>query len=46
MIGIINSYRDLIVWQKSIELVVEAYKLTDKFPRTEVYGIISHKIKI
>jgi len=37
----INSYKDLIVWQKSMELVVEIYKLTDLFPKTELYGIIS-----
>lgn len=37
----INSYKDLIVWQKSVELVVEIYKLTEKFPKTEVYGLTS-----
>jgi four helix bundle protein len=35
----INSYRDLIVWQKSIELVVAVYILTEKYPREEIYGI-------
>lgn len=37
----INSYRDLVVWKKSIELVVEVYKLTDCFPREEIFGISS-----
>lgn len=37
----ITSYKDLIVWQKSIELVVLIYKLTENFPKTEIYGIIS-----
>jgi len=37
----INSYKDLIVWQRSMELVVEVYKITDKFPKEELYGIIS-----
>jgi four helix bundle protein len=37
----INSYRDLIVWQKSVDLVVEVYKLTDRFPKAEIYGIVS-----
>lgn len=37
----IESYRDLIVWQKSIELVVAVYKLTEKFPKTELYGLTS-----
>ncbi len=38
-----NSYKDkdLIVWQRSMEVVVEVYRLTDIFPKTEVYGIIS-----
>lgn len=36
-----TSYRDLIVWQKSMDLVVAAYKLTDKFPRSEIYGLTS-----
>lgn len=36
-----NSYRDLIVWQKSIELVTEIYKVTKKFPREEIYGLTS-----
>lgn len=37
----ITSYKDLIVWQKSMELVIEIYKLTENFPKTEQYGIIS-----
>ena len=37
----IYSYRDLIVWQKSVELVVAIYKLTEKFPSVEVYGLTS-----
>ncbi|KKT21359.1 MAG: S23 ribosomal protein family protein [Parcubacteria group bacterium GW2011_GWB1_43_8] len=37
----INSYKDLIVWQRAIELVVEIYKLTDKFPKSEIYGLVS-----
>lgn len=35
----INSYRDLIVWQKSIELVAAVYDLTEKYPREEIYGL-------
>ena len=38
---IIHSYKNLIVWQKSIELVVVIYELTDKFPREEIFGITS-----
>lgn len=37
----INSYRDLTVWQKSIELVTEIYSLTKDFPKSELFGIIN-----
>lgn len=37
----LNSYKDLIVWKKSIQLVKEVYILTGKFPSSELYGIIS-----
>jgi four helix bundle protein len=37
----IRSHRDLIVWQKAMELVVSVYRESDAFPRTEVYGLTS-----
>lgn len=37
----INSYRDLIVWQKAMKLVLAVYVLTDKFPKEETFGLIS-----
>ncbi len=36
-----KSYRDLIVWQKAIAAVTEIYRLTEKFPRQETYGLAS-----
>ncbi|OHA66774.1 MAG: hypothetical protein A3C82_00715 [Candidatus Wildermuthbacteria bacterium RIFCSPHIGHO2_02_FULL_47_12] len=36
-----QGYQELIVWQKSVELVVEVYMLTKQFPREEIYGLIS-----
>jgi len=33
----IRSYRDLIVWQKSIDLVVETYRLAGSLPASERY---------
>jgi four helix bundle protein len=36
-----NSYKDLRVWQKGLDLVIEAYNLTEKFPQTEIYGLTS-----
>lgn len=37
----IQSYKDLIVWQKAMNLVAEAYKLTAQFPGSEIYGLTS-----
>ncbi len=37
----IKSYKDLIVWQKAIDLVKEIFQLTGKFPKEETYGIVS-----
>lgn len=37
----IQSYRDLIVWQKSMRLVTEIYTATRSFPREEVYALTS-----
>ena len=37
----INSYKDLLVWQKSIELVKEIYKITATFPQSELNGLVS-----
>ncbi|MHC4166516.1 MAG: four helix bundle protein [Planctomycetota bacterium] len=34
-----QSFKDLIVWQRSYELVLEIYKMTSVFPKTEVYGL-------
>ncbi len=37
----LNSYQQLKVWQKSIELVIEVYRLTKFYPKEELYGITS-----
>jgi four helix bundle protein len=37
----INSYRDLVVWQASVELATHCYKLTAGFPPSELYGMTS-----
>ncbi len=36
-----GNYKQLIVWQKSILLVKEIYRLTQEFPSDEKFGIIS-----
>lgn len=37
----IHTYKDLVVWQRAVELVVAVYELTEKFPKEEVYGLTS-----
>jgi four helix bundle protein len=37
----IRSYRDLKVWSKAIELVVESYSVSRRFPKSETYGLCS-----
>ena len=34
-----KSFRELIVWQKSMNLAIEVYKITAKFPKEELYGL-------
>ncbi|MDD4290129.1 MAG: four helix bundle protein [Patescibacteria group bacterium] len=36
-----QSYKDLIVWQKAMDLVVAIYKMTENFPKSELFGITS-----
>ena len=35
----VSNYKDLIVWQKAMDLSVALYKSTSSFPKEEVYGI-------
>jgi four helix bundle protein len=35
------SYKDLIAWQKAMDLVEEIYKTTRTFPKDELYGLTS-----
>jgi len=37
----IRSYRDLVVWRKSMALVTEIYRCTQAFPSSELYGLVS-----
>ena len=34
-----GSYRDLRVWQEARKLTVHIYKVTDRFPKHELYGL-------
>ena len=37
----IRNYKDLVVWKKSLRLSQEIYTLTNRFPKDELYGLIS-----
>lgn len=39
--GIVRSYRDLVVWQKSMALAADCYRRTQPFPTHERYGMTS-----
>jgi len=39
--GTIRTHRDLIVWQKAMQLAVLTYNLGKRFPSTETYGLTS-----
>ncbi len=41
MEGKSSTYKDLIVWQKSIVLVTKIYSVTQAFPASEKFGIVS-----
>lgn len=36
-----KNFKDLLIWQKSIELVIFVYKITKQFPDEEKYGLIN-----
>ncbi|SCY68480.1 four helix bundle protein [Flavobacterium anhuiense] len=36
-----KTFRDLLIWQKSMNLVTEIYQITNSFPKEEIYGLSS-----
>ena len=36
-----QNFRNLAVWKKSHELALEIYKITEQFPRAEMFGLTS-----
>ena len=37
----IDTYRDLVAWQRAMELVTAVYRASAAFPKREVYGLSS-----
>src|ERR1051325_1052063 len=36
-----KTFQDLVVWQKAHEFVLAAYRISDRFPQKETYGLTS-----
>jgi four helix bundle protein len=36
-----QSFQDLVVWQRAMEMTVSVYRVTKSFPREEIYGLTS-----
>jgi four helix bundle protein len=36
---VVRHYTELIAWQKAMDLVVEVYRSTESFPKTEAFGL-------
>ena len=43
--GTIKTFRDLIVWQKSVDLVTQIYPASGNFPKSDFYGLISNYVE-
>lgn len=37
----IHTYKELVVWKKSVTLATLIYKITEKYPRDEIFGLSS-----
>ncbi|HVN82540.1 MAG TPA: four helix bundle protein, partial [Terriglobia bacterium] len=37
----VKFYRDLLVWQRAMDLVIQCYEFTERFPKSELYGLAS-----
>lgn len=37
----IQSYKNLLIWQRSFQLTLEVYRITAKYPKAELYGLVS-----
>ena len=42
---LIQDFRDLVVWQRSMDLVLDVYRLTDAYPRYEMFNLTTHTRK-
>lgn len=38
----LQSYKELVVWQKAVRLATEVYGATEAYPKSELYGLAAH----
>ena len=41
MANAVRSYKDLVAWQKSMDLVTAVYRASQGFPKEEIFGLVS-----
>lgn len=39
--GMVKSFHDLKIWQRSVALTLQVYRITGNFPKEEIYGLTS-----
>lgn len=37
----VKSYKDLLIWQKGIDIAINLYELVEDFPKEEMYALTS-----
>lgn len=37
----VHSYKELVVWQRAVQVAVATYEYTEQFPRSEQFGLTS-----
>jgi four helix bundle protein len=37
----IKSYKDLLIWEKGIDIIIKLYELVEEFPKEEMYALTS-----
>ena len=35
----VRMYQELVAWQRAMDMVVEVYQVTQRFPREEIYAL-------
>ena len=41
MVNAVRSYKDLVAWKKSMDLVTAVYRASQGFPKEEIFGLVS-----